>query len=530
MIPNPSRLRLALGLVVLALCAGPVRAGGPAEDLYGRTLRCTALVLTRTGSGSGWIIDLDQRLLVTNEHVVTTQEQVEVVFPLYGQDGKPLAEWAHYARHGRSVRAEVIDVDGRRDLALVRLLEPPPDGVTALKLAAREPRPSERVHSVGNPSASGALWLYSTGTVRQVYHKEWRFADGQLRAARVVETQSPINPGDSGGPVVNDAGELVAVVSGRTTDAALMSYAIATAEVRAFVAEARPLVEPQTADAFQRRGMRALQRGHIARALDDLNEAHRLQPKSADVLADRAQVHRARKDYDLALDDCHEALRLAPQHAEAYNVRGCVQLDQGKPDEALKAFRKAIQLAPRRALYHANRAYVHAEKKEFEPAIRSYDEALRLGPPEADWYYHRGLALEQHGNRDRAEADFREAVRLDPSYRERVILHHDRYLQVANKSGQKLRVHLRYEAQTADGQWAWLPAKGSLMWEVAPAATVQLLHDGQRVQARRLRIWADGMETSATWHAVKDQDTWTAPANGYRGGAQPGVFTYSFTP
>jgi tetratricopeptide (TPR) repeat protein len=264
--------------------------------------------------------------------------------------------------------------------------------------------------------------------------------------------------------------------------------------------------------------------------VEDLSEALRLAPQSADILADRATAHRARKDYDLARDDCNEALKLDPRHAEAFNVRGCVSSDRGQFDEALKDFRQAVRLAPRNAQFHANRAFAHAGKQEFDQAIRSYDEALRLTPGVAEWHYHRGLALERHGDPARAEEDYVRAVRLDPGYRDRVVPHRTRAVQVVNRTGQKLRVHLRYESQAADGSWAWLPGKGDLTWELAPGETAVLLHEGRPVLARRMRIWADGLETGAVWYAVKDRDTWVAPTAGYRGGAKPELFTYTFNP
>jgi hypothetical protein len=64
---------------------------------------------------------------------------------------------------------------------------------------------------------SPALWVYTSGTVRQVVPDRWQAMGGSgvlSCEAWVVLTQSALNPGDSGGPVVNDAGELVAVVSG----------------------------------------------------------------------------------------------------------------------------------------------------------------------------------------------------------------------------------------------------------------------------------------------------------------------------
>ena len=530
MSPTLHRTRVALAVTLLAVCIGPARAEGTAEDVYARTLRGTALVITPTGSGTGWVIDLEQRLLVTNDHVAGAHEKVEVIFPAYDKDGRPVAEKDLYRKHARRYVADVIDSDGPRDLAVIRLRERSPEGVTAVKVAEREPRPGDRVHSIGNPGASDALWLYSAGTVRQVYRKEWRYATGPARAGRIVETQSAINSGDSGGPVVNDAGELVAVVAGKLPNASLVSWFIAAAEVREYIEEVRPLVEPKTARAFQRRGLRALDRGLAARAVEELTEANRLDPKSANILTGRALAHRARKDYELALDDCNEALKLEPRHFGAFNVRGCVNTDRAQFDEALKDFRRAIQLDPRNAHFHANRAFAHAGKRDFGQAIRSYDEALRLSPGVAEWYYRRGLALEESGEPARAEEDYALAVRLDATYRERVTLHKMRFIQVANRTGQKLRIHLRYERQGEDGTWAWLPGKDDLTWELPPGAAGALLLDGRPIVARRIRIWADGMETGAVWHAVKDRDTWVAPAAGYRGGAKPDPYTYTFNP
>ena len=476
------------------------------------------------------MIDLDQRLLVTNEHVVTAHAQVEVVFPLPSKDGRPVAELAHYREHARRAVADVIDADGRRDLAVIRLREKPPAGTVALKVAAREPRPAERVHSIGNPSLSSALWVYSTGSGRQVYAKEWRYGSGPMRSARVVETQSPINPGDSGGPVVNDAGEIIAVVSGKQPEASLMSWCISGEGVKGYLEEALPLVEPKTAAAFHRRGLRTLERGAAAKALEDLSEAHRLDPKSADILADRARAYRARKDYDLALDDIAEALQLNPRHPGAYNVRGCIHTDRNENDEALKDFRRAIQLEPRIATFHANRAVAHANKGELQQAIRSYDEALQLSPGVAEWHYRRGQALEQQGDPKRAEEDYVRALQLDPAYRQRLTLHKMRVVQVANRTGQKLRVHLRYETQAADGSWAWLPGEGHLTWEFDAGEKAVRGHEQRPVLARRFRIWAESIDSDAVWHTAKDRDTWAAPAAGYRGAAEPEPFTFTFNP
>src|SRR5262245_33769384 len=146
----PAMVALALAVA----CASPAAAQERAESVYANTLRGTALILTPTGSGTGWVVDLDQKLLITNEHVVTSHAQVEVVFPMTGKDGKPVAEPARYRKDAQRFVADVIDADATQDLSILRLREKPPAGTVALKMAAEEPGPAEKLHSIGNPDAS----------------------------------------------------------------------------------------------------------------------------------------------------------------------------------------------------------------------------------------------------------------------------------------------------------------------------------------------------------------------------------------
>jgi S1-C subfamily serine protease len=236
---------LVPGLLVLAL-SNIARAD---HEVYQRTLPSTVMVVRldednkSTTTGSGALVNLEHRLVVTNFHVVGKSSEVVVVFPSYDADGKLIVERSAYANRvaelrgeSRLVTARVVVREPRRDLALIELAGVPTDA-QALRLAAESAKPGQRVHSIGHPAGSEALWVYTGGTVRQVYHRTF-VVDGELRVeARVVETQSPINPGDSGGPVVNDRGELVAIVE--STHAGdrvhLMSIFIDITEVRALL-------------------------------------------------------------------------------------------------------------------------------------------------------------------------------------------------------------------------------------------------------------------------------------------------------
>jgi S1-C subfamily serine protease len=229
-------------LLGLALAVPAARAGDEGgEKVYQRVLKSTVLVLAGeegklTAQGTGSLIDRSRGLVVTNYHVVRDFETVVAAFPTY-QKGKLVPQRDFYRdliSKGGGLRCKVLERDKRHDLALLQL-ERVPDGAQELKLARDSASPGQRVHSVGNPGQSEAMWLYTSGTVRQVYHKKWRARGGTTVydfEAEVVETQSPINPGDSGGPLVNDRAELVGVTEGHASGAQLLSVFVDVSEVK----------------------------------------------------------------------------------------------------------------------------------------------------------------------------------------------------------------------------------------------------------------------------------------------------------
>jgi S1-C subfamily serine protease len=225
------------------------------EKVYKSTLRSTVWVVVPQGngkasSGTGSLVDVKRRLVLTNYHVVRERDEVRVFFPIMNKNGKVVAERQAYLDSGARIKGTVIAKEPKHDLALIRL-DMVPNDARAIPLAGDSPSPGQRLHSIGNPGASGALFLYTQGNVRQVYQKKFIAADGKgdngfTIDAQIVETQSPVNAGDSGGPVVNDRGELVAVTQGHLNDtqARLVSIFIDVSEVRKLMAKTLKIALP----------------------------------------------------------------------------------------------------------------------------------------------------------------------------------------------------------------------------------------------------------------------------------------------
>jgi hypothetical protein len=167
-------------------------------------------------------------------------DSLEVFFPEF--EDRLVLDRNRYLAKGKANpqlhRARVLAADESKDLALVQLEFIPP-GAQSLILSKVSASPGERVHSIGNPGGSGALWVYTSGTARTApYRKQWQssgFGGVMKHDALVIETQSPTNPGDSGGPLLNDQAELVGLTQGNLTTSNSISIFVDVEEVRNFL-------------------------------------------------------------------------------------------------------------------------------------------------------------------------------------------------------------------------------------------------------------------------------------------------------
>lgn len=391
MCTSPSGRRAAV-VLVLALAAPPVRAAGDPADLYLRTLQSSAWVIAPqdrrvTLTGTGWLLDAHDRLLITNQHVVGPDTTVTVMFPLY-LDGQLVAardEYTRYLRAGEHVfHGTVLATDARRDLALIQLDRVP--RVPAFPLAEGGADRGDRVHFLGNPGGSKRLWVATAGTVvRAAPDLVIEVNTGLQFKARMltVQTEEPIRPGYSGGPVVNDRGEVVGV-STTLRKVGRRAGCVDVAEVRTFVAGARRLVNPQTAADFKNAGSYHADQKRYDRAVAAFTRAIRLAPSDPDAYVLRGSAHAARGDYAAAAADYNRALALDPKYAWAYHNRGELYRLLRQDDRALADFGRSLEHNPQYALAYYDRSLVYRARGDLDRARADYRQALALAPALAD--------------------------------------------------------------------------------------------------------------------------------------------------
>ncbi|MFP4655908.1 MAG: S1C family serine protease [Methanohalobium sp.] len=153
-----------------------------------------------TGEGSGFIYD-SNRHIITNQHVINGSDNVEVVFS-----------------NGATESAEIVGSDKFSDIAVLKVSEIPSDDDFSpypLELSnSSNIEPGEFVMAIGNPfGLEGSITHGIVSATGRVLPTEEGFS-----IPNVIQTDAPLNPGNSGGPLLGLSGQVLGVNRAKSGD------------------------------------------------------------------------------------------------------------------------------------------------------------------------------------------------------------------------------------------------------------------------------------------------------------------------
>jgi serine protease Do len=192
--------------------APPPVADVPFEPkaIYQKTAKSVALIVCASEEGSGElgtgsVVDAGRRRILTNAHVVI-QDSTHQPWPTIRLYFKPARMTGDAKRDMQNpVEGRVVAFDRALDLALVEAASLPAD---AASIPLDDPRGvdvGDRVAAIGHPE-QGGLWTLTTGVISTLV------ADvGGVQGKDAFQTDTSINRGNSGGPLLDARGRIVGV-------------------------------------------------------------------------------------------------------------------------------------------------------------------------------------------------------------------------------------------------------------------------------------------------------------------------------
>ena len=377
---NKSLSQLSLGtlVVLLLFCTINTMPAQTVPEIAEKALAATVYLEIQDsngktlGFGSGFFIG--ENLIATNYHVIEGAAS---------GTAKLVGRYSKYTIKGFTA------TDKTNDLVLLKVMMFPNN--PQLSEIDKKFFPSQPLPLGDSDNIKIGATVYVAGNPKGL---EGTFSNGIISSRRYRNTKerlqmtAPVSPGSSGGPVLNDKGEVIGISYMTIEGGQNLNFAIPSNYLKALLAKSGA-VQPLT---------------------------HKNQSISAETYFLRGNTMLALELYKEAIAAYSQAIRLKPDHVNAYNNRGIVKWYIKQHFAAIADFNIGIQLKPNYAEIYMNRGIVKVEIKQYFAAIADFDIAIQIKPDLFKAYIARGNAKGNLGQYIAAIADFDMAIQIEPDY------------------------------------------------------------------------------------------------------------------
>lgn len=368
------------------------------------------------GRYAGAVIDRKRGLVLTTSSAVGSEDVIDIILPKWDRD-RLVAEATAYSDllglrlSGHCVRGAVLARDPVRDLALVEL-DGPSDRLEAIPLAAAS-RMSERIASMSHPTGEELMWLYAAGTVRNIGRITLRRDGGDETNKPLASLlQLPHQGSASGGPVVNERGELVGVLASREGSRQELAYAATPDEIRSFLKQSETAWMPASAAAWLARGHFLSRLGFRRQAIEAFATSANLAPEDARVVAYYARALAEAGQKEATWVTIKRITSMKKRLTDSDAILSEAYLMLGYREGAMESATSALKTDPKSSLA----TLTLARLKTGKDALKTIEGVLLLDPDCAEAYRLRTTLYEATDpeRRTKVLSDLTRAIELNP--------------------------------------------------------------------------------------------------------------------
>ncbi|MGC6553597.1 S1C family serine protease [Streptococcus sp. VTCC 12905] len=170
------------------------------SSIFGNIESSDELAVAGEGSGVIYKKDGDTAYIVTNNHVISGAEKIDILLA-----------------SGEKLSGELVGADTYSDIAVIKIAA---DKVTTIAEFANSDtiKVGETAIAIGSPLGSVYANTVTQGIISSLSRTvTLQTEDGQTVSINAIQTDAAINPGNSGGPLINIQGQVIGINSSKIT-------------------------------------------------------------------------------------------------------------------------------------------------------------------------------------------------------------------------------------------------------------------------------------------------------------------------
>ncbi len=180
------------------------------SSIFGNIESSDELAVAGEGSGVIYKKDGDTAYIVTNNHVISGAEKIDILLA-----------------SGEKLSGELVGADTYSDIAVIKIVA---DKVTTIAEFANSDtiKVGETAIAIGSPLGSVYANTVTQGIISSLSRTVTsQTEDGQTISTNAIQTDTAINPGNSGGPLINIQGQVIGINSSKITSSSVSSSGVA---------------------------------------------------------------------------------------------------------------------------------------------------------------------------------------------------------------------------------------------------------------------------------------------------------------